>query len=190
MAAFESIEDALSAFATLTDKDLVALRKSAGARLGGTGYTEPADLIYEALTRCLDGRRRWPVGVPFPVFLANAMRSIASSERQARGARLAIHESDFPSGSSEDALDWLGGHAPSAEDEAIAAEGARSARARAEELRAALRADPMARAVVDGWLSDLEPNEVMRERELTAQQYKAARQRVSRKAALVARRYQ
>ena len=190
MVAFESIEEALSAFAALTDKDLVALRKSAASRLGGTGYTEPADLIYEALTRCLDGRRRWPAGVPFPIFLANAMRSIASSERQAHGVRLSIRESDFSSEGSGDALERLVGHAPSAEEDAIAAEEARFATACAEELRGALRADPMARAVVDGWLSDLEPKEVMRERELTAQEYKAARQRASRKAAIVARRYQ
>ncbi len=190
MAAFASIEEALEAFGRLTDQELIALRRAARLRIGGTIYTEPTDLIYEALNRCLDGRRHWPRGVPFTVFLANAMKSIANADRQSSGARLSISACDLPG--ADDGAEPAGFHAwaPSAEEDAIAAESARFARARAEELASAFKDDPSARAVVAGWLAELEPNEAMQKHELSATEYKAARQRVSRKAARVARRYQ
>jgi len=48
---------------------------------GGSGLTG-CDLLQEALTRFLEGRRRWPVGLPPVVVIKNAMRSIASDARK------------------------------------------------------------------------------------------------------------
>ena len=48
----------------------------------------------------------------------------------------------------------------------------------------------MARAVVEGWLRDLSAAELMEKHSLSPKEYDAARKRVARKAATVARRYQ
>jgi len=190
MAAHASIAQTLNAFEALTDADLLALRKAAAIRLRGTQYTEPTDLLYEALTRCLDGRRRWPMKVPFPLFLANAMKSIAHSDRESHDARRVDRESDLATLARPDPLAELAPSAPSAEDNAIAAEEFRIARARAEELQSAFKDDPAARAVVSGWLSELSSSELMAKHSLSPKEYDAARKRVARKAAAVARRYQ
>jgi RNA polymerase sigma-70 factor (ECF subfamily) len=74
------------ALRTLSDADLVRLK--ALARLwsrglpGGLGW---ADILNEAVVRCLDGSRRWPAGVPLLAFLSGVMRSICDDHwRRAR----------------------------------------------------------------------------------------------------------
>ena len=185
MAKHASVEEALGAFEALTDSDLLALRKAAWTLIQGTQYSEPADILYEALTRCLDGRRRWPLDAPFTSFLLNAMRSISSGDREVYRARYGIDESKL-----EEELIALGAVAPSAEEDAIAAERARFATARAEELRRSFKGDPAARAVMDGWLRDLTADEMMAKHSLSFKQFEAARKRVARKSANMARRYQ
>ena len=190
MRKYASIENTLAAFETLSDSDLLALRKYASMRLGGTQYTEPADLLYEALTRCLDGRRQWPLDLPFTLFLNQTMRSIADADRDSCDARLVSRVSGREGASCADPFLGMGHNAPSAEDDAIAAESARFASARAEELRGEFKGDPAARAVLDGWLAELPAKELMAKHSLSTKEYDAARKRVSRRAALVARRYQ
>ena len=53
MTRIASIEEALEAFTNLSNRELIALRRFARSRIGGTCYTEPADLLHEALHRCL-----------------------------------------------------------------------------------------------------------------------------------------
>ncbi|MBX3502473.1 MAG: hypothetical protein KF889_23765 [Alphaproteobacteria bacterium] len=49
---------------------------------GGLGW---ADILNEAVVRCLDGSRRWPAGVPLLAFLSGVMRSICDDHwRRAR----------------------------------------------------------------------------------------------------------
>ena len=194
MTRIASIEEALEAFTNLSNRELIALRRFARSRIGGTCYTEPADLLHEALHRCLQGERRWPLTVRFIAFLANAMKSIASADRVSSGARLNVSldagESDLHDCHSSHGAARHSTLGPSPEESTIAAERARFARARAEELEGAFKTDPIARAVVAGWLAELDPNEVMSAHQISAKDYKAARERVSRKAAKVARRYQ
>ena len=189
MSKVASIEEALEAFTNLSNRELLALRRFARSRIGGTCYTEPADLLHETLHRCLQGERRWPRAVPFTAFLANAMKSIANADRISSGSRLNVSDSDAP-GASDQGAACFPSMGPSPEESAIAAERERFARARAEELEGAFKTDPIARAVVEGWLAELDPNEVMSTHQISAKDYKAARERVSRKAAKVARRYQ
>ena len=185
MAKHATIAQSLDAFESLTDSDMLALRKAASLLLQGTQFSEPADLIYEALTRCLDGRRHWPLTVPFTSFVRNAMRSISSAERDHYRARYGLGDSGV-----EAELTEMGALAPSAEEDALASERARFGRARAEELQGSFKGDPMARAVVEGWLRDLSAAELMEKHSLSPKEYDAARKRVARKAATVARRYQ
>ena len=185
MAKHASISQTLSAFEALTDGELLGLRRAATTLMQGTQFSEPTDLIYEALTRCLDGRRNWPLSAPFASFMLNAMRSIASGERQFYRARYGLDESTL-----EEELFEMGAVAPSAEQDALAAESARFARARAEELRGSFDGDPIARAVMDGWLRELTAAELMAKHKLSPKEYDAARKRVERQAATIARRYQ
>src|SRR5262249_12400462 len=69
--------DVAAAIRALTDRDL--LRLQALARLwtrGMPGSLGWADVMHEAITRALDGSRRWPAGISILAFLSGVMRSI------------------------------------------------------------------------------------------------------------------
>jgi len=70
-------QDAARAIRSLGDADLVRLK--ALAQLWVRGLPDGfgwVDLLNEAITRALDGSRRWPPGVPLLAFLSGVMRSI------------------------------------------------------------------------------------------------------------------
>lgn len=79
-AATLDIDQARDAVAALTATDLLRLQR-AGAIYGVSIGVDGMDLVNEAISRALGGVRACPTDVPFVVFLRNAMRSIASSER-------------------------------------------------------------------------------------------------------------
>ncbi|PZO03574.1 MAG: hypothetical protein DCF28_07150 [Alphaproteobacteria bacterium] len=79
-AATLNIDQARDAVAALTAADLHRLQR-AGAIYGVSIGVDGMDLVNEAISRALGGVRACPTDVPFVVFLRNAMRSIASSER-------------------------------------------------------------------------------------------------------------
>src|SRR5471030_443936 len=70
-----SIHEILLAFEQLTPAEKRALRDFARPRLDNTVYTEPDDLIHEALSRCLNGLRHWPKSVSFTLFFSNVIKS-------------------------------------------------------------------------------------------------------------------
>lgn len=61
----------------LSAEEKTMLVKIARAYAGKTSYSHE-DLIQEALTRVLEGKRTWPRKLPVAVFLRGVMRSIAS----------------------------------------------------------------------------------------------------------------
>lgn len=73
----DEVRDAISA---LTAADILRLQRVGSAYGFGIG-ADGMDLVNEAISRTLSGVRACPRDVPFVVFLSNAMRSIASSER-------------------------------------------------------------------------------------------------------------
>lgn len=183
---YATIEELFEAFEKLSDADLLALRKAASCRLSGTQFTEPADLIHEALARCLDGRRRWPKDVPFPVFLSNAMKSISTADRNMHGVKRVIQASDLETERRPDPLGHFGARSPSAEDVCISLEDNRLAETLALELEKALKGDAAGLAIMTGWLSGMTAKELMEEQSLTPKEYDAARKRVGRKIAIKA----
>src|SRR5215471_15818487 len=76
--ASRSPAEALTAVRSLSDADTTALLKVARvyARTRRTRY-EYQDLFHEALARILEGKRNWPPGVPFVIFVSGVMRAIA-----------------------------------------------------------------------------------------------------------------
>jgi RNA polymerase sigma-70 factor (ECF subfamily) len=82
-----SIDEVREAIESLSDPDLARLQAVSFRYGGGSGVSSADDLLQESVLRALDGRRRCPRGVGVVRFLAEAMRSIASSERKTAGRR-------------------------------------------------------------------------------------------------------
>jgi len=68
------------AYAVLSKDEKLKLLAIDGRLRGGTSYGR-GELLREALTRALLGRRRCPVTVPFMAFMIETMRSVASHDR-------------------------------------------------------------------------------------------------------------
>lgn len=66
------------AVAALSDADFARLGYVARRRASGLAHVEWQDLLHDAIQRALEGTRRWPVAVPFAIFLREVIRSIAS----------------------------------------------------------------------------------------------------------------
>lgn len=183
MTAIASIPELLSAFAALTNADLLALRKAASMLLDGTQYTEPSDLIHEALIRCLNGTRTWPTHVPFTVFLANAMRSIAGADRRSKAAQTTRPESHYVTENFFEPLNYFAPRSPSAEEAYLSMLERERAEQEIDRLREAFNADPVASVVLTGWLSGLSTQEIVADNLLPFKEYDAARKRLRRKVA-------
>lgn len=183
MSTYATVQELFAAFSSLSNSDLIALRKAASYRLSGTQYSEPADLIHEALARCVDGRRHWPKEVPFTVFLANVMKSIVSADRNLFSTRYVTLASTLETPVCMDPLGDLSPAAPSAEDDYIAMEDHRLAQAQIENLKMAFSNDPTALAVLSSWLQGLSGKEIISTYSLSEKDYDAARKRVARKVA-------
>lgn len=83
--------DSAEAINKLSDQVMARLLSKAAGLAFGTGW-EGTDLFHEAIKRVLDdtNARHCPHDVPFPVFLKNVMRSIASSERKKRAREVPL----------------------------------------------------------------------------------------------------
>ena len=74
---YASPEEAAAALEQLGPADRIRLQKLARSRLHGLN-AQWEDLLQEALTRILEGTRRWPRDVSLINFVAGVMRSLAS----------------------------------------------------------------------------------------------------------------
>lgn len=184
MSKIATTEDFFKAFEALTDSDLLALRKAASLRLDGTQFTEPADLLHEALTRCLDGRRHWPMEVPFPIFLFHAMKSIASADRRLHSSKLVIQASQLESDRWRDPLGSLGEMAPSAEADCIRLEDIRLGESLVADLREEFKDDRCVNAIMSTWPDELGSKEIIEISGMTFKEYDAARKRIERSASI------
>jgi hypothetical protein len=85
---YATSEEVADAFGALTDAELRRLGKFAEAYIWGTEYTDPLELIDEAVKRTLIGAegvekgRRWPKTVAFMAFMVKTMESIADGSRE------------------------------------------------------------------------------------------------------------
>lgn len=77
-----TIDDVRQAYEALTNDELYRLLKLARAFLTGTEYSDPRELLNEALLRTLraangEKGRHWPKTVPFMAFLVRTMQGLA-----------------------------------------------------------------------------------------------------------------
>lgn len=171
-------EEILAAYSKLDRPQLASLFNYSRKLISGTSFTEPLDLVHEALHRSLDGRRNWPVGLDFGIYMAKTMQSIVHSERKRM-------KNVFTQPLSLDVLMELGGEGLpthcSAEDLAITAENLRITMKAADAARVELADDTDALRVLSGMLAGMSPMEMRESYNLTSKSFDAARHRVMRR---------
>lgn len=176
MGMYATTAEILEAFEKLSNDELLGLRYCAKRLIDNTAYTEPLDLLHEALARSLDGRRNWPPAIDFAVYLAMTMRSVANAERKSSRTKLSTPLEDAMELYSESMP-----HSRSAEDVAISREEFNIATQVAEQARASLRDDPDAQRVLSGLLSGMSPREMCESFRIDTKTFDAARHRVMRR---------
>ncbi len=168
----------LTAYKTLSDEQLLVLTLFAHKHMDHTSFTEPLDLIHEALHRALDGRRNWPLHVDFGLFMAMCMRSIAYAERNRQENKLSCKMSlEDMDAFSLDALPSR----RSVEDDLIEEEGLELARWAAAAARDELKGDEDATKVLAGMLDGMSPKQMCESFPMNPKIFDAARHRVMRR---------
>jgi hypothetical protein len=169
-----TVQQIIDAYSSLSDDELVALRRAARCHLGGTKFTEPLDLIHEAIGLLVDGVRHWPMHVDFSRFMFATMRSIAYAERRRLENKLGSARS---LDEMVDAGDFVGICVESVENALAESEPARIAVAAARAARVAFHGDEIAQIVIDSLIAGLEPREACANFQISMDDYRAARKR-------------
>lgn len=158
------------AIAALSDAEFARLGQVARLRARGLHHVEWSDLLHDAVQRTLDGTRRWPLSVPFPVFLREVIRSLAS---EARRVQLRL----VPAGDAAEGI--LADIATEAADPEQVAIG--------RDLLAALEAlftgDDVGLGIVRCLGDGLSPTEIKTRLGLDSTSYESARRRIRRRIA-------
>ena len=164
--AARSVSQALE---VLTETD--RLRLYALARLRAKGLPPGAswsDLLHEAIVRALDGSRRWPEGLPLPVFLAGIMRSLCDEAWRRRR-----REAELLTFGNEAACEAVACPAPSAERTLAAAEAVAA-------IHRLFATDAVALRIVMGLASGLSAEDIRTMHNLSSLEYDTARRRMRR----------
>jgi len=161
----------------LTEDEKIDLWRTAGAFLGGTKFSCPADLFHETVSLLLAGSRRWPTHVGFCCYMRTAMQSVAGASRELHANSRAV---DAP---GEEVLDWDGhcddrSHSPL--DQLLERERLSLAIKALRAAKAALAGDPEAMGVIDGWMRAFNETEIRAKRRLSQPAFDAAKKRALR----------
>lgn len=171
-------EEALDAFDNLSPSEHLAMRNYTLKHLRGTRFTEPLDLINEALCRTLDGRRKWPKEVAFGLYLCLAIKSISDSERNLienlPGMRMTMEQAE------QFHLDELP-TAPSAQEEMEAMEQMINSTRLTDCVRAEMVGDQIGLIVLESINVGQTQTSACEAYGLSENTYQAARKRVIRK---------
>ena len=119
------------------------------------------DLVQEAFTRVLDGRREWPVGVDVVQFLCGVMRSIAWDWRMQRQDHGADEETQSEPASSE--------------------EGNAIARIDAQKILGYFDDDPIAKRILLGMMDGARGEDLRELSGLTKTEYESKRTKIRRR---------
>lgn len=164
-----STDELRAALAQLSAADAVRLRQIARLRSAGTAWTWE-DLLQEAITRGLEGTRRWPKCVALAAFLAQTMRSIAYDERHA--GEVEVSESDL---STADEAIVLRASSQNTPDKQL---GVKQALTQVQTL---FEGDEVAFSVLVSMAENQSPEAIRAELGLTPTQYATVQRRIRRK---------
>ena len=161
----------------LDDDQLAAIYLTASRYIGGTRFNEPADLFSETFGLMLQGTRRWPLALPFDVYLNLAMRSVAGDDRElhenCRTARSPVEE-------ILEIMECQGAARPSALDRMLELERLEIAVDALEKAWSDSSRDQPARRVIEGWLAEMDAPEICAAFDMAEPIYDAARKRALR----------
>lgn len=167
-----------AAYENLTQKEKKKLVRNAMGKIRGTSFAEPLDLIHETLARTYAGSRKWPLNVPFCLFMCLAMKSVTEADRSSNEntlVRLSFRESAFDRSATTPSKQ------PSIEDYLITLEKLASAAVAVDLARQKLANDQNALNALEGLLWGLSPRETCAKFALSEEDFDAARHRVSRR---------
>jgi DNA-directed RNA polymerase specialized sigma24 family protein len=166
-----SPEAAAAELRKMSKADLIRLEQFARFRAVGLPWLDWEDLLHEAIDRVLAGTRRWPVNLPFVVFMCGTIKSIASDWHKGRLSRKEISLSP----SSDDADAELQIVDPHTDIETEVA--ARQTIAQIEKL---FSGDAVALAILKGVAMGHSPEEIQGSQKISARQYSTAQKRIRR----------
>ncbi|MGK5028806.1 hypothetical protein [Janthinobacterium sp. MDT1-19] len=180
MTQYGTPEETMLAYTNISARERQILQGVARRYIKGTHFTEPLDLMHEALYLTVEQRRRWPKSVNFEIYMVMTMRSIAGADRNKQLTQAA---SGIP---VEDILEWsfLGENFHiSAEETVLRAEERLADSISTKTILGQLRAgaDKVAGDVLACLLSDMPAREIRSSLGLSVGAYDAARKRVLRK---------
>ena len=192
-----SVDDLSCALTRLTAAERLRLNARARLLVWGTEYTDPRELLNEAVKRALiaasgakqDGERGrpWPIDrVPLPAFLSGCMDSIADSSRESLGQTQTDRLEDLASEASDvDTMIYrAGGWNTDVIEQAIEVEDAlerqRRAQADAHVIETHFKNDQEVLAVIEGEKADMPVAEVLTLFDLDQKTYETARRRLRR----------
>ncbi len=168
----------LEAFQNQTPAEALALSRYAAWCMRGTTFSEPLDLVHEALGRALDGRRNWSLSDPFAKFMVTTMKSIVNGVRRREENNASTHFSlDAILEDDPDEFMVLG----ALDDERIARERFNTCRSIAQLAHDDLRGDDEAQQVLEGMLLGMTASEMRSVLDLDEKTFDAARKRATRK---------
>lgn len=156
----------------LTQVQLHRLRLQGDAFASGLLMTGE-DLLHEAVTRTLDGSRRYPQGLDVSTFLGNAMRSIASATREKDRRQEPLGDPNDESSN----IHRIASPEPTPEATAIRRIGLSEMLAR---LRKTLAGDQDALAILECRLEGFKDQEIMELESMDPRRFHAARKRLWR----------
>ncbi|MBV9563083.1 MAG: hypothetical protein JOY90_21960 [Bradyrhizobium sp.] len=155
--ASHSPAEALTAVESLPDADRTALLKVARvyARARRTKY-DYQDLLHEAIARILEGKRNWPIGLPFVPFVSGVIRGIAWEWR-------------------------IEAHGERSGEPAVCEEGSAIARIDMQRLLALFDDDAIGRGIVIGMMEGARGEELRRSSGLSKTEYESKRRKIRRR---------
>lgn len=124
-------DEVLEAVEMLSDAELLRLRQFGERLTYGTAYAGGEDILHEAIVAVIGMKRRWPIELPFLVFMHGAMKGIASNDRTSLRARTEVSAAELVGVDDSDADEFLAGLASKSDvagiDELLVAEEDRQA---------------------------------------------------------------
>ena len=184
-------DDVCQAYEGLSDLELYRLHKAALIHLSGSDYSDPDEIINEAIIRTLKAAnggegRRWPKNVPLIAYLIQVVRGLASDSRESEHqSKTDWLEAMVPAdATTEDVLGHLDHHHSDALTNIIelelSIERQAKAKADADRIEAHFSQNPQVTLIILGRKDDLSPGEIMEMGEMTQTQYDTAMRRFRR----------
>lgn len=171
-------EQIIEAFHAQSPAEALALCRYAAWCMRGTHFSEPLDLVHEALGRALNGKRNWSLSDSFEKFMITSMKSIVYGVRRRK-------ENDPATSFSLEAMlderpeEFLG--ARTMEDEQMARERFDAGRSIAQSAHDDLEGDAAAQEVLEGMLLGMTAAEMRLSFHMDDKAFDAARKRAARK---------